>query len=215
MHRPATGTVPTTATIAVRTGGEPTSPTGARRRDLSPATCPRSTSSTAATSSVDEGEFVGIIGPNGAGKSTLLKALFGLCSVRVGHVTLARRRHHRAQGPRAGRRGRRLRAPDAATCSRALTVSENLEMGCFLDAVAVPRALRVRHRPVPAAGRAARPAGRLAVGWRAPDGGHGPGPDDGPDGAAARRAVGRAVAGAAGRGVRALPADQPGRAWRS
>ena len=59
-------------------------PTGAvlRADDVSPATCPASTSSTAADLYVHDGEMVGIIGPNGAGKSTLLKAMFGLVNVR-------------------------------------------------------------------------------------------------------------------------------------
>ena len=86
--------------------------------DSSPATCRRSTSSTAATSSSSEGEFVGIIGPNGAGKSTLLKAVLGLCSVRAGTIRLDGREITGHQGPQAGRARRRLRAPDRATSSR-------------------------------------------------------------------------------------------------
>ena len=86
-------------------------------RSWSPGTSPRSTSSTAATWSSNQGEFVGIIGPNGAGKSTLLKAVLGLCTVRSGTVTLDGERHHRQAGPRAGRRSA------SATCRRTRTCS--------------------------------------------------------------------------------------------
>ena len=60
----------------------------------------------------------------------------------------------------------------------------------------------------PLLGERRKAQGRLAVGRRAADGRHGPGADDGPVGAAARRAVGRPLPGAAGRGVHPLPADQ-------
>ena len=66
-------------------------------------------------------------------------------------------------------------------------------------------------RALPAARSAARPARGLAVGRRAPDGGDGPGAHDGTVRAAARRAVGRPVAGVPGRGLHPLPADQRGR----
>ena len=132
---------------------------------------------------VNEGEFVGIIGPNGAGKSTLLKAVLGLCTVRGGTIELDGERHHRARkAHELVAHGRRLRAAEQATCSRRLTVRENLEMGCFLQAVDVRRALRVRHRRCSrACGERAVAAGRRAVGRRAADGGDGPGADDGAD----------------------------------
>ena len=64
------------------------------RRESSPATCPRSTSSTAATSPSANGEFVGIIGPE------------------------RRRQVHPAQGgPRAGRTSARARCRSTATTS--------------------------------------------------------------------------------------------------
>ena len=46
-----------------------------RARRLPPG---KSTSCGESTSTLDDGELVGIIGPNGAGKSTLIKAIFGL-----------------------------------------------------------------------------------------------------------------------------------------
>ena len=160
-------------------------------------------------------ELVGIIGPNGAGKSTLLKALFGLIPIRAGTVTLPRRRA--SPGVKAHdlvARGVGY-VPQNNNVFPRLTVEENLEMGLYHDRKRLRRALRRRVRAVPAARRAPQAAGRIAVGRRAPDGGHGSGADDGPVGAAARRAVGRPVAAVPGRGVHPLPADQRGPASRS
>jgi branched-chain amino acid transport system ATP-binding protein len=80
---------------------------------------------------VEEGEFVGIIGPNGAGKSTLLKAVLGLCTVREGIVELDGR-------DITGTKAHRLVAmgvgyvPQTRNVFQTLTVTENLEMGCYL-----------------------------------------------------------------------------------
>ena len=81
---------------------------------------------------VDEGEFVGIIGPNGAGKSTFLKAVLGLCSVRSGTITFAGADITGHEGARADQPGASGTSRRTATCSRRSTVTENLEMGCFL-----------------------------------------------------------------------------------
>ncbi len=80
---------------------------------------------------VEEGEFVGIIGPNGAGKSTLLKAVLGLCHVRSGTVSLD---GHDITGTKAHKlieRGVGY-VPQTRNVFPSLTVTENLEMGCFL-----------------------------------------------------------------------------------
>lgn len=80
---------------------------------------------------VDDGEFVGIIGPNGAGKSTLLKAVLGLCDVRAGDISLD-------GDVITGTKAHRLIAmgvgyvPQTRNVFPSLTVTENLEMGCFL-----------------------------------------------------------------------------------
>ena len=80
---------------------------------------------------VRAGEFVGIIGPNGAGKSTLLKAILGLVTIRSGTVRLAgeditgRRAHQLVE------RGVGF-VPQNRNVFPSLTVTENLEMGCFL-----------------------------------------------------------------------------------
>jgi branched-chain amino acid transport system ATP-binding protein len=80
---------------------------------------------------VEPGEFVGIIGPNGAGKSTLLKAVLGLVTVSTGKVFLdgeditGHKPHELVQ------RGVGF-VPQTKNVFPSLTVSENLEMGCFL-----------------------------------------------------------------------------------
>jgi branched-chain amino acid transport system ATP-binding protein len=81
--------------------------------------------------SMAHGEFVGIIGPNGAGKSTFLKAVLGLVTVRSGTVLL--------EGDDiTGRKAHELVArgvgfvPQTANVFPSLTVTENLEMGCYL-----------------------------------------------------------------------------------
>ena len=80
---------------------------------------------------VEEGEFVGIIGPNGAGKSTLLKAVLGLCTVREGIVELdgldiTGTKAHRLVAMGVGY------VPQTRNVFQTLTVTENLEMGCYL-----------------------------------------------------------------------------------
>jgi branched-chain amino acid transport system ATP-binding protein len=81
---------------------------------------------------VNEGDFVGIIGPNGAGKSTFLKAVLGLCSVRSGTIEL---RGEDITGKKAHQLVRMGvgYVPQTKNVFQALTVLENLEMGCFLD----------------------------------------------------------------------------------
>ena len=77
------------------------------------------------------GELIGIIGPNGAGKSTLLKALVGLLDVREGVV---RYKGDDITGTKAHalvERGIGY-VPQRENVFAALTVEENLEMGCFL-----------------------------------------------------------------------------------
>lgn len=80
---------------------------------------------------VREGEFVGVIGPNGAGKSTVLKAILGQCGVRSGSVSflgidITGRKAHELVEQGVGY------VPQTQNVFQSLTVSENLEMGCFL-----------------------------------------------------------------------------------
>jgi branched-chain amino acid transport system ATP-binding protein len=80
---------------------------------------------------VANGEFVGIIGPNGAGKSTLLKAVLGMVNIRNGGVFLD-------GNEITGKKAHDLvplgvgYVPQVNNIFSTLTVTENLEMGCFL-----------------------------------------------------------------------------------
>ena len=92
---------------------------------------------------VNEGEIVGIIGPNGAGKSTLVKAVFGLVDVRRGRVCLrgddiTSARAHVLVGSGVGY------VPQRRNVFAALTIDENLRMGCYLR----PHAFRERREHI-------------------------------------------------------------------
>lgn len=80
---------------------------------------------------VRAGEFVGVIGPNGAGKSTVLKAILGQCGVRDGKVSffgndITGMKAHELVEQGVGY------VPQTQNVFQSLTVSENLEMGCFI-----------------------------------------------------------------------------------
>jgi branched-chain amino acid transport system ATP-binding protein len=80
---------------------------------------------------VRAGEFVGVIGPNGAGKSTVLKAILGQCGVRGGNVSflgndITGMKAHELVEQGVGY------VPQTQNVFQSLTVSENLEMGCFI-----------------------------------------------------------------------------------
>ena len=169
----------------------------------SPVTCPGVDILNGCSLDVRRGEIVGIIGPNGAGKSTLLKA-----RVR------SRRRPRRVRCGCAAKTSPRA-APTSssnaasATCRRCSNVFARADGrgqpadGLLPAARATFRERRERYLEAAAAARrAAAPARRFAVRRRAPDARDGPRADDGAVGAAARRAVGRALADDAGRGVR-------------
>ncbi|MGZ5367375.1 ABC transporter ATP-binding protein [Aeromicrobium sp.] len=79
-----------------------------------------------------EGELVGIIGPNGAGKSTLLKAMFGLVKVHEGKVTLRDKEITNMRADQLVASGVGF-VPQTNNVFPSLTVSENLEMGMFLE----------------------------------------------------------------------------------
>ena len=99
---------------------------------------------------LQDGELVGIIGPNGAGKSTLLKALFGLIPVRSGSVTLRGEDITSAPAHRLVQLGVGY-VPQNNNVFPSLTIEENMQMGVLPAAEDVQGALRLRHRPVPAA----------------------------------------------------------------
>ena len=74
----------------------------------------------------------GVIGPNGAGKSTVLKAILGQCSTRSGTVTLNGENITGLKAHELVQRGVGY-VPQTQNVFQSLTVSENLEMGCFLS----------------------------------------------------------------------------------
>ncbi len=115
---------------------------------------------------VDPGEVVTIIGPNGAGKSTLLKALFGLCTVTGGTMTLAGNDLATLATHERVKRGMGF-VPQNENVFPNLTIRENLDMGAFLvtDDLA-PRFEKVHGLFPLLAERAGEKAGRLSGGQR-------------------------------------------------
>ncbi len=80
---------------------------------------------------VRAGEFVGIIGPNGAGKSTMLKAVLGQCLVSSGTIELEGVDVTGMKAHQLVRLGVGY-VPQTKNVFPSLTVTENLEMGCYL-----------------------------------------------------------------------------------
>jgi branched-chain amino acid transport system ATP-binding protein len=78
---------------------------------------------------VREGEFVGILGHNGMGKTTLLKALMGFLPATGGRVHFADSDITAAEPYRRARLGLGY-VPQGREIFPALTVHENLRMGC-------------------------------------------------------------------------------------
>ena len=78
------------------------------------------------------GELVGIIGPNGAGKSTLLKAMFGLIRINEGSVSYKGEDITGLTAHELVSRGIGY-VPQNDNVFPSLTISENLEMGVFLQ----------------------------------------------------------------------------------
>ncbi|WP_218191001.1 ABC transporter ATP-binding protein [Enhydrobacter aerosaccus] len=91
-----------------------------------------------ATLDVDAGEIVSVIGPNGAGKTTLINAIAGLLRCRQGDlrfdgVDMTNLKAHEfcGHGIALVPEGRRLFAK--------MSVEENLELGCYLQAARAAR----------------------------------------------------------------------------
>ena len=82
------------------------------------------------TTFVDKGELVGIIGPNGAGKSTLLKALFGLVTIHGGQATLNGEDITGLKADQLVSKGVGF-VPQTENVFQALTIEENMQMGCY------------------------------------------------------------------------------------
>ena len=79
---------------------------------------------------VGQGELVGSIGPNGAGKSTLLKAIFGLVTIRSGTVLLNGEDITGLAADKLVTRGVGF-VPQTENVFEALSIEENLQMGCY------------------------------------------------------------------------------------
>jgi urea ABC transporter ATP-binding protein UrtE len=84
------------------------------------------------TLSVAQGEFVGVLGHNGMGKTTLLKALMGYLPATAGQVLLQDRDITRAAPVMRARSGLGY-VPQGREIFPALSVRENLRMGCLLS----------------------------------------------------------------------------------
>jgi len=79
---------------------------------------------------VREGELVTLLGPNGAGKTTLMRALSGLRPLTSGSVWFDGRDITRVKGHRRVVEGL-VQAPEGRGVFPGMTVTENLEMGCY------------------------------------------------------------------------------------
>jgi len=141
---------------------------------------------------VAAGEIVSVIGPNGAGKTTLINAIAGLLRCRQGELRFDGVDMTGVRRPRLLHAMASPWCPRAGACLPRMSVEENLELGCYLAAARARRdqSLERVYGTVSHPARQARPARRGAVGRPAADGGDRPRVD----GAAAHRAVRRAVA---------------------
>lgn len=91
----------------------------------------------------DAGEMVAIIGPNGAGKSTALKLATGLLRASAGKVSVAGANVTGAS-PQAVLAAGLVLVPQERNVFAALSIEENLAMGCYTT----PRQVRQRREAV-------------------------------------------------------------------
>ena len=83
------------------------------------------------TLKVEKGQIAVIVGPNGAGKSTAMKAVFGMLTLRGGHVKLDGEDITRLTPQDRVAKGMAF-VPQVANVFPSMSVEENLEMGAFL-----------------------------------------------------------------------------------
>ena len=79
---------------------------------------------------VREGELVTLLGSNGAGKTTLMRAISGLRPVSAGSVWFGGRDITKVKAHQRARDGL-VQAPEGRGIFPGMTVTENLEMGCY------------------------------------------------------------------------------------
>ncbi|WP_347309826.1 ABC transporter ATP-binding protein [Defluviimonas sp. SAOS-178_SWC] len=83
------------------------------------------------TLTVEKGQIAVIVGPNGAGKSTAMKAVFGMLSLRGGHVKLDGEDITQLTPQDRVAKGMGF-VPQTNNVFPSMSVEENLEMGAFL-----------------------------------------------------------------------------------
>jgi branched-chain amino acid transport system ATP-binding protein len=88
---------------------------------------------------VGPGELVTVVGPNGAGKTTLINAIAGLVPVKAGTVRLDGHDLARVPPHELCRHGMAL-VPEGRRVFGAMTVQENLEIGCYAPSARRSRA---------------------------------------------------------------------------
>jgi len=113
-----------------------------------------------------EGEIATIIGPNGAGKSTAIKAIAGLVRRREGSIRIGGDEIGGLAASEVARRGVSF-VPQEANVFRQLTVTENLQMGAWIDREHYEERLDRVHLQFPVLKERARVrAGNLSGGQR-------------------------------------------------
>ncbi len=112
------------------------------------------------------GEITVVIGPNGAGKSTVMKAVFGMVSLRAGHVGFLGRDVTGAAPEALVRQGMAY-VPQSRNVFPNLSVEENLEMGAFVRRDPIAGTLSQVYGLFPIlADKRRQPAGELSGGQR-------------------------------------------------
>src|SRR5262249_61887128 len=86
---------------------------------------------------VSERELITVVGPNGAGKTTLINALAGLLSARAGTLRLGGVDLRTLPSHHFCRHGIAL-VPEGRRLFGAMTVGENLQVGCYAEAPRAP-----------------------------------------------------------------------------
>jgi len=79
---------------------------------------------------VAEGELVTLLGSNGAGKTTLMRAISGLCPLSKGSIWFDGRDITKVKAYKRAIEGL-VQAPEGRGVFPGMTVTENLEMGCY------------------------------------------------------------------------------------